>query len=124
MPYSREGSMAELKGSETYVAAARLGMHVCAGHSFSADSVMSFRHRESIVATISGGSSRSSATASRAAWACGATEAAAGRGQLRFFIPNEPGFPPGCWLELPLQEREHAVQEELALGRMRSNWYS
>jgi hypothetical protein len=53
-----------LKGSETYVAAA--GMHVCAGHSFSTDSVMSFRQQESTVATISGGSSRSSATASRA----------------------------------------------------------
>jgi len=54
---------AMLKGSEAYVAAARLGMHVCAGNGFSTDSVMSFRHR-SIVATISGGSSRSSATAS------------------------------------------------------------
>jgi len=58
--------MAELKGLETYLAAARLGMHVCAGDGFSTDSVMSFRHRESIVTTISGGSSRSSATPSRA----------------------------------------------------------
>jgi alkylation response protein AidB-like acyl-CoA dehydrogenase len=31
-PCGREGSMAKLKGSETYVAAARLGMQVCAGH--------------------------------------------------------------------------------------------
>jgi len=38
-------------------------MHVCAGNGFSTDSVMSFRHRESIVATISGGSSRFSAAA-------------------------------------------------------------
>ena len=55
---------AMLKGSKAYVAAARLRMHVCAGNGFSTDSVMSFRHWESIVATISGGSSRSSATAS------------------------------------------------------------
>ena len=54
----REGSMAKLKGSETYVAAARLGMQVCAGHGFSTESVMSFRYRESIVATISGGTSQ------------------------------------------------------------------
>jgi alkylation response protein AidB-like acyl-CoA dehydrogenase len=57
-PCSREGSMAKLKGSETYVAAARLGMQVCAGHGFSTESVMSFRYRESIVATISGGTSQ------------------------------------------------------------------
>ena len=57
-PCGREGSMAKLKGSETYVAAARLGMQVCAGHGFSTDSVMSFRYRESIVATISGGTSQ------------------------------------------------------------------
>ncbi len=30
-PCSREASMAKLKGSETYVAAARLGMQICAG---------------------------------------------------------------------------------------------
>ena len=48
---SREGAMAKLKGSETYVAAARLGMQVLAGHGFSTESVMSFRWRESIVAT-------------------------------------------------------------------------
>ena len=42
-PCAREGSMAKLKGSETYVAAARLGMQVCAGHGFSTESVMSFR---------------------------------------------------------------------------------
>lgn len=58
MPCSREGAMAKLKGSETYVAAARLGMQVCAGHGFSTDSVMSFRWRESIVAPISGGTSQ------------------------------------------------------------------
>jgi alkylation response protein AidB-like acyl-CoA dehydrogenase len=57
-PCSREGAMAKLKGSETYVAAARLGMQVCAGHGFSTESVMSFRYRESIVATISGGTSQ------------------------------------------------------------------
>jgi alkylation response protein AidB-like acyl-CoA dehydrogenase len=57
-PCGREGSMAKLKGSETYVAAARLGMQVCAAHGFSTDSVMSFRYRESIVATISGGTSQ------------------------------------------------------------------
>lgn len=58
LPCSREGSMAKLKGSETYVAAARLGMQVLAGHGFSTESVMSFRYRESIVATISGGTSQ------------------------------------------------------------------
>jgi alkylation response protein AidB-like acyl-CoA dehydrogenase len=57
-PCAKEGSMAKLKGSETYVAAARLGMQVCAGHGFSTESVMSFRYRESIVATISGGTSQ------------------------------------------------------------------
>ena len=57
-PCGREGSMAKLKGSETYVAAARLGMQVCAAHGFSTESVMSFRYRESIVATISGGTSQ------------------------------------------------------------------
>jgi alkylation response protein AidB-like acyl-CoA dehydrogenase len=57
-PCGREGSMAKLKASETYVAAARLGMQVCAGHGFSTESVMSFRYRESIVATISGGTSQ------------------------------------------------------------------
>jgi alkylation response protein AidB-like acyl-CoA dehydrogenase len=54
----REGAMAKLKGSETYVTAARLGMQVLAGHGFSTESVMSFRYRESIVATISGGTSQ------------------------------------------------------------------
>jgi alkylation response protein AidB-like acyl-CoA dehydrogenase len=57
-PCTREGSMAKLKGSETYVAAARLGMQVLAGHGFSTESVMSYRYRESIVATISGGTSQ------------------------------------------------------------------
>ena len=57
-PCTREGSMAKLKGSETYVSAARLGMQVCAGHGFSTESIMSFRYRESIVATISGGTSQ------------------------------------------------------------------
>jgi alkylation response protein AidB-like acyl-CoA dehydrogenase len=57
-PCTREGSMAKLKGSETYVAAARLGMQVLAGHGFSTDSVMSYRYRESIVAPISGGTSQ------------------------------------------------------------------
>ena len=57
-PCGREGAMAKLKGSETYVAAARLGMQICAGHGFSTESVMSFRYRESIVATISGGTSQ------------------------------------------------------------------
>jgi alkylation response protein AidB-like acyl-CoA dehydrogenase len=58
LPCSREGAMAKLKGSETYVAAARLGMQVLAGHGFATESVMSFRWRESIVATISGGTSQ------------------------------------------------------------------
>ena len=57
-PASREGAMAKLKGSETYVAAARLGMQVLAGHGFSTETVMSFRWRESIVAPISGGTSQ------------------------------------------------------------------
>jgi len=57
-PSSREGAMAKLKGSETYVAAARLGMQVCAAHGYSTESVMSFRWRESIVAPISGGTSQ------------------------------------------------------------------
>ncbi|WP_182379256.1 acyl-CoA dehydrogenase family protein [Nocardioides sp. WS12] len=57
IPCSREAAMAKYKGSETYVAAARLGMQVLAGHGFSTESVMSFRWRESIVATISGGTS-------------------------------------------------------------------
>jgi alkylation response protein AidB-like acyl-CoA dehydrogenase len=57
-PSTREGAMAKLKGSETYVAAARLGMQICAGHGFSTESVMSFRWRESIVAPISGGTSQ------------------------------------------------------------------
>jgi len=58
LPCTREGSMAKLKASETYVAAARLGMQVLAGHGFATESVMSFRYRESIVATISGGTSQ------------------------------------------------------------------
>jgi alkylation response protein AidB-like acyl-CoA dehydrogenase len=58
LPCSREASMAKLKGSETYVAAARLGMQICAGYGFSTESVMSFRWRESIVAPISGGTSQ------------------------------------------------------------------
>ena len=57
-PASREGAMAKLKGSETYVAAARLGMQVMAGQGFSTESVMSFRWREAIVAPISGGTSQ------------------------------------------------------------------
>lgn len=56
-PAAREAAMAKLKGSETYVAATRLGMQILAGHGFSTESVMSFRWRESIVATISGGTS-------------------------------------------------------------------
>jgi alkylation response protein AidB-like acyl-CoA dehydrogenase len=55
---SPQAAMAKLKGSETYVAAARLGMQICAGHGFSTESVMSFRWRESIVAPISGGTSQ------------------------------------------------------------------
>lgn len=58
MACSREGAMAKLKGSETYANAARLGMQVMAGHGFSTESVMSFRYRESIVTTISGGTSQ------------------------------------------------------------------
>ena len=55
---ARAGAEAKLKASETYVAAARLGMQVLAGHGFATESVMSFRYRESIVATISGGTSQ------------------------------------------------------------------
>jgi alkylation response protein AidB-like acyl-CoA dehydrogenase len=55
---STAGSMAKLKGSETYVAAARLGMQILAAHGFATESVMSFRYRESIVAPISGGTSQ------------------------------------------------------------------
>jgi alkylation response protein AidB-like acyl-CoA dehydrogenase len=55
---SAAGAMAKLKGSETYVAAARLGMQIMAGHGFATESVMSFRYRESIVAPISGGTSQ------------------------------------------------------------------
>src|SRR5438105_9041678 len=54
----RAGAMAKLKASETYVAAARIGMQILAGHGFATESVMSFRYRESIVATISGGTSQ------------------------------------------------------------------
>jgi len=54
----RASAMAKLKGSETYVAAARLGMQILAGHGFATESVMSFRYRESIVAPISGGTSQ------------------------------------------------------------------
>jgi alkylation response protein AidB-like acyl-CoA dehydrogenase len=57
-PCSREAAMAKLKGSETYVEAARLGMQVLAGHGFATESVMSFRWREAIVAPISGGTSQ------------------------------------------------------------------
>ena len=57
-PCTREAAMAKLKCSEAYVSAARLGMQVLAGHGFSTESVMSFRWRESIVATISGGTSQ------------------------------------------------------------------
>jgi alkylation response protein AidB-like acyl-CoA dehydrogenase len=55
---TREAAMAKLKCSEMYVAAARLGMQVLAGHGFATESIMSFRWRESIVATISGGTSQ------------------------------------------------------------------
>jgi alkylation response protein AidB-like acyl-CoA dehydrogenase len=58
LPCSREGAMAKLKGSETYVNVARWGMQVLAGHGFATESVMSFRYREAIVATISGGTSQ------------------------------------------------------------------
>lgn len=57
-PAAREGAMAKLKGSETYVAMARLGMQIMAGHGYATESMMSFRWRESIVATISGGTSQ------------------------------------------------------------------
>lgn len=54
----REGAMAKLFASETYVKAARCGMQVWGGYGFSTESIMSFRYRESIVATISGGTSQ------------------------------------------------------------------
>jgi alkylation response protein AidB-like acyl-CoA dehydrogenase len=58
VPCHREAAMAKVKGSETYVQAARWGMQIMAGHGFASESVMSFRYRESIVATISGGTSQ------------------------------------------------------------------
>ena len=66
--------MAKLKCSETYVAAARLGMQVLAGHGFATESIMSFRWRESIVATISGGTSQIQRNAIAARWACARTD--------------------------------------------------
>jgi alkylation response protein AidB-like acyl-CoA dehydrogenase len=54
----REGSMAKLKGSETYVEMARLGMQIMAGHGYTTESVMSYRWRESIVTTIAAGTSQ------------------------------------------------------------------
>ncbi len=57
-PSAREGAMAKLYASETYVKAARWGMQIMAGYGFSTESVMSHRYRESIVATISGGTSQ------------------------------------------------------------------
>jgi alkylation response protein AidB-like acyl-CoA dehydrogenase len=57
-PALREAAMAKLFASETYVKAARWGMQVMAGYGFATESVMSFRYRESIVATISGGTSQ------------------------------------------------------------------
>lgn len=57
-PCRSEGAMAKLKGSETYVAAARLGMQILAAHGYAQESIMSYRWRESIVATISGGTSQ------------------------------------------------------------------
>ncbi len=58
IPCAAEGSMAKLFGSELYVRAAREGMQIWGGYGFSTESVMSFRYRESIVATISGGTSQ------------------------------------------------------------------
>jgi len=58
LPCSREGSMAKLFASETYVRAARQGMQILGGFGFSTESTMSFRYRESIVTTISGGTSQ------------------------------------------------------------------
>lgn len=58
LPVDREGAMAKLKGSETYVQVARWGMQIMAAHGFATESVMSFRYRESIVAPISGGTSQ------------------------------------------------------------------
>jgi len=57
-PCHSQAAMAKVKGSETYVEAARWGMQIMAGHGFATESVMSFRYRESIVATISGGTSQ------------------------------------------------------------------
>lgn len=57
-PSSKEGSMAKLFASETYVKAARNGMQILGGFGFSTESTMSFRYRESIVTTISGGTSQ------------------------------------------------------------------
>ena len=46
--------MAKVKGSETYVEAARWACRSWPGMASPTESVMSFRYRESIVATISG----------------------------------------------------------------------
>ena len=54
----REAAMAKLKGSETYVRRPGSGMQVWRATGSSTESVMSFRYRESIVATISGGTSQ------------------------------------------------------------------
>ena len=59
VPCHREAAMAKLKGSETYVAGGPSGAcRSWPGHGFATESVMSFRYRESIVATISGGTSQ------------------------------------------------------------------
>ena len=50
--------MAKLNGSETYGAAARLGLQVVDVDGFSTETVMSYRWREAIVAPISGGTSQ------------------------------------------------------------------
>jgi hypothetical protein len=91
----------QAKGSETCVAA-RLGMQVCDGHGFSTESVMSFRYRESIVATISGGTSQ----IQRNGIACGMGLRTYGgsrsplpvrRRQLRFSLSRTSrGFLPGA----------------------------
>ena len=115
--------MDKLKGSETYVAAARLGMQVCAGHGFSTESVMSFRYREPIVATISGGTSQIQRNGIARSMGREPTEAASVAGfaaaELKFSLtPNEPGFPSMAPDQPSLQEREHAFHEELTLGRI------
>jgi len=117
---------AMLKGSETYVAAARLGMHVRAGHGFFTDSVMSFPpprvnrgHDLRRVQPIQHNG------IVRAAWACGATEAAVRRGRLRFFCPERARVSrPGAGSSRRCMNASMRFRKSWPSAVSRSNWYS